>query len=391
AAMMLCVQLALVGVGASVIALFPRQKTPERLLDTSFSIVAVAALCAAVLFLVLSSAIFRELRIVASHPVFALSFLVVTALGALGVLLDQASTALRRGDHALARNVLSGVVTLTLMTVIPFLEAARSAVVIFSTWFAGALAACALGVRQFRRAPLSYSYRPRFDAPLGAELIRIGLPNYFLTLAERAPGPLLPIIVTELLSPADNAYWYAVWMMAWVVFIIPIQSGISLFAEVSHRPDEVSTIVRHSIRSSLALGLLAAIALAVTAEFALGLLGPAYAEAGAMPLRIVVLAVVPTTFVQAYFAACRGTQRLREAIATGVVSTTLAVAVAAAAGPAYGLPGIAIAWVLTQSAAGVWSLWRLRTISRESEENVTDRSRPDPVPAASEPIVSGPL
>ena len=70
-------------------------------------------------------------------------------------------------------------------------------------------------------------------------------------LADRAPGLLLPVLVTELLSPTANAYWYAVWMMAWVVFVIPVQVGMTLFAEASHRPHAIDALVRHAIRSSL--------------------------------------------------------------------------------------------------------------------------------------------
>ena len=66
------------------------------------------------------------------------------------------------------------------------------------------------------------------------ELSRVGLPNDLLTLTERAPGFVLPIVVTELLSPADNAHWYAAWMMAWVVFVIPIQVGRLTPRSLSH-------------------------------------------------------------------------------------------------------------------------------------------------------------
>ena len=46
-------------------------------------------------------------------------------------------------------------------------------------------------------------------------------------------------------------------------------------------------------------------------------LGDDYAASGAAPLRILVIGIVPMAFVQGYFAVCRGTGRLREAVAAG--------------------------------------------------------------------------
>src|SRR5207237_5365923 len=91
-------------------------------------------------------------------------------------------------------------------------------------------------------------------------LVRVGLPDPALPLTEPAPGLMLPILVTELLSPARNAFWYAVWMMAWVVYIIPISMGMALFAEASHRPESLARAVRSGVGSSLLFVVVAAAA-----------------------------------------------------------------------------------------------------------------------------------
>ena len=72
---------------------------------------------------------------------------------------------------------------------------------------------------------------------------------------------------------------------------------------------------------------------------------------------------MPLTFVQAYFSACRARQKLLEAIGTGAVSGIVAVVAAAVAGVAYGLTGMAVAWIVTQLAAGCWAVSRLRWLS----------------------------
>jgi O-antigen/teichoic acid export membrane protein len=191
------------------------------------------------------------------------------------------------------------------------------------------------------------------------------MPNWFLTVTERAPGTLLPIMVTELLSPAANAVWYAAWMIAWVVYIVPIQVGLNLFAEAAHSPKELQRATRQGILTSLAIGVLAALGAGIVGPFLLLFLGGDYADSGSTPLRILVLAFVPFTFIQAYFAICRSRGTMREAIIMGWVAGASGVGAATLMSGPYGLTGMAIAWVATQSLVALWAYVRLRALLDE--------------------------
>ncbi|MDQ3668760.1 MAG: lipopolysaccharide biosynthesis protein [Actinomycetota bacterium] len=363
-AMMLCTQISIFGIGSAVINDLGRYGDhPRRLLDTAFTIVLATSVLAGGLFLVVASSVFEELSVIGSIPLFTAFFLVMCVLGTLGILFDQVSIALRRGDQVLVRGLVFGGVTVALIVVLPDAANAESALAVFSPWVVAGAAACALGVVQLWRTLAGYRYRPGFERVVAARLVRVSLPNYALTLTERAPGLILPIVVTELLSPEANASWYAVWMMAWVIFIIPISVGLALFAEGANRPDALPAAVRQGIRAALAIGLVGAATLAALAPSILSLLGETYAATGATPLRILVWAFVPLVFVQTYFAACRAREQLREAIWTGVVSGVVAVSAATVAGVLYGLDGMAIAWVAVQAATGVWALVRVRSFA----------------------------
>jgi O-antigen/teichoic acid export membrane protein len=363
-AMMLCTQLALLGVGSAFITHFPRmQRRPGPLLDTSLICVAGLGVISGAVFLLVAVAAFRQLDVVAADPLFALLFIGACVAGTLGILLDQVATALRRGDQALSRNVLCAAVTVALLVVLAFAGTPHRAETIFIPWTLAGAAACGVGLAQLRRALPRYRPRAAVDRRLVRELVRAGVPNYVLTLAERTPGLILPVLVAELLSPDANATWYAAWMMAWVVYIVPIQVGMTIFAEVAHDPVSFRRAVRHGVLCSLAVGTCGALVLGGAAQFALSLLGPHYARDGVEPLRILLLGVLPLTFVQAHFSACRARRDLGEAIVTGWLNAVSSVVAAAVAGVAYGLVGMAIAWVAVQSVTGLWSLWRLRIVS----------------------------
>lgn len=362
AAMMLCTQLALLGLGSAVIAEFPKeQRHPSALLNSALLLTTAAALLAGVLFMLLATGAFKELDVVTSSPTYAAIFVAASIVGTVGILLDQVSTALRRGDQVLVRGLLFGGTALFALTLIAA-TAGGGSYAIFLPWLVAGTGACAVGLRQVRMTLRSYRLSADLDREMATRLLRVGLPNYALTVAERAPGLVLPIVVTEILSPEANAAWYTLWMTAWVVFIVPIQVGMTLFAEVAHNRASLPTAVRRAIRTSLFIGGAGALVLLATAHVVLSVLGESYAEAGVTPLRILVLGLIPLTFMHAYFATCRAIGRLGEATATGWVVGVLSVIAGALAGVGHGLDGIAVAWVAVQSVGGAWSAWRLRRL-----------------------------
>jgi O-antigen/teichoic acid export membrane protein len=359
AAMMLCTQFAIGGVGSALITCYPQyRRRPARLLDTSVTVVVLTALAAAGLFLIAASLGLHQLGVVAANPVYALAFTLMTVFGTVGILLDQLSIALGRGDQVLVRGLAFGVVTVAGIALLPLAFGHPGSLAIFAPWALAGATNVALGLVQLRRMLPDYRYRGRVDRATAKDLMRHGLPNYALTLTERAPGLLLPIIVTEVLTPADNATWYAVWMMAWVVYTIPISAGLSLFAEGSNRPAGLRKATGEAIRVALLVGLAASLVLGLFARPLLSLLGSTYGATGATPLRILLLAFVPLTLVQAYFATSRARRRLREAVVVGSVSAAVSVGVAAAAGAAWGLVGMAFGWLAVQCATGAWAVCR---------------------------------
>ncbi len=368
-AMMLCVQLALLGLNSAFVALYPKyRQQPSTLLNTTLNLVSLAALLVAFLFLLLSTTIFHEISIVSKSFTYILFFLGMTLFGTVNTFMDHVSIAIRRSDQVLVRNVSFGVITIVFVAALPLLVKSVTSESIVFAWMLAGFSACVIGAIQIFRSIREYRYRLELDTNIGKGLVSISLKNYLLTLAERAPNWTMPIIVTEMLSPTDNAHWYMLWMMAWVVYIIPISVGQNLFADVSHQPGSYRQALTHSIKTSLLLGTVGAAAMILLAHFLLSLLGTGYAIAGTLPLRILSLAVYPGIFIQAYYGICRGKNILTEAILTGTVAGFTGVMAASLAGLRFGLVGMAIAWLITQCLVGLWALMRLWILSRQKDD-----------------------
>jgi O-antigen/teichoic acid export membrane protein len=365
AAMMLCTQLAIGGVGSAVITCYPEfRNRPAALLDTSGSVVIASSVLAAGVFLVIAALGLRHLDAVPSDPLYAGAFVAMTVFGTVAILMDQLSIALGRGDQVLVRGVVFGASTVVGIAVLPMLLPHAGSAAIFAPWAVAAAVNVGLGIIQLRRLLPGYRFRPRVERSTRRLLLRHGTPNYALTLAERAPGLVLPIVVTQVLTPAANSTWYAVWMMAWVVYTLPISAGLTLFAEGSNRPAQLAEATRAAVRVALLVGIVASLLIGALAHFSLSLLGSAYGATGAAPLRILLLAFVPITFVQAYYAGSRARRRLGEAVAVSWISAAVSVGAAAAGAVVGGLVGMAYAWLAVQTATGLWAVARTATFWR---------------------------
>jgi len=367
-AMMLCVQIALFGIGAAVIKVYPSHlDQPSKLINSALNLIGLSSLSSAIIFLAFARVFFNELNIVAAVPQYAILFLAINLFGAINVLMDHVSIAIKRGDQVLSRNIIFGLTTIIFVAGLPLITASTTSIAIVSAWAAAGLFACVAGAIQLKKSIKAFHYSPSISKTTSSNLISIALPNYLLTLVERAPNWILPILITELMTPVDNARWYAVWMMAWVVFQVPISIGQNLFAEIAANPVDYNKPFKHSLRTSLLVGSAAALAMVVLASAFLSLLGRDYAVAGATPLRILAAAILPITFIQMYYAICRGTNRLKEASITGLIAGITGILGAVYAGPTYGLTGMAIVWLVTQSVAAVWAGIRSSSILKQSQ------------------------
>jgi O-antigen/teichoic acid export membrane protein len=378
--MILCIQLALIGTDWAVIGLYPQfHSSPVPLFRASFTIVVVSGLCAGSSFLLVASQALDELSVVATTPFFAIAFLGACALGSILLLADSLSIAMWRPGQILVRSLAIGGFTLGSLGLYTLLGAEPSADRLFSCWLIGYAGAFSISAFYMNRAVPSWRREARSVGIGIVRVLRAGLPNYALSLAEHAPGLVMPIVVAETLSPETNAYWYTIWLAAVSIYVIPGAASSALFAEVSDPSKRVGTAMRRSLAVSLGLGVLAASLLSALAPTLLALLGDRYADAGTTPLRILVLAVIPLTFFLAYLAVCRATRRFREAVPVVAAVAVVALAGGTFAGVTHGLVGIASAWLTTHCAAGLWAAWRLRMIVRGIARGSLERAE---LPAA---------
>lgn len=368
--LMLCVQIALLGVGAATTILIHRHNSGEvsahhQTIDDAVSFVLLSGAAVGASYVGIAVWVTQGNQTLASDPAVDLLFVAAAAFATVGVLLDQVSLAFSRGWQSTARYLASVVLPVVIVWVTALQGGSLSATDLFLAWSIGTFVAVGVGALQLRRTR-AYSYRPRFVLTRMRNLARIGFPMQLLTLVERAPALLVPVLVTVIVSPATTALWYAAWMAAWAIFTAPVAVGLAHFAEIVKDPASAAQRTSEAIRSALLFGGVLGLIALIAAPHILGLLGPEYAQQSATALRILVLGLLPFTFVQSYDAVCRAQSRLNEAVAVGVVGGTILLTSVLLAAP-HGLTPMAWAWVVGSAPWGTWAALRLRhLLSRES-------------------------
>lgn len=361
AAALLTVQLGMLGVGNATLTLLPaqsdggRQLAASSLLTVAVSTIVVSGAVAAVTY-----GLGSGVGLAWNDPVMTGLFAATALFAAVAYQLDHVGVAQERSDRAMARSLAQSVVQLAVLA-LALAAGIRETSVVVAAVAAGALASVVFGLRQLNRAGVSPDWKHGLRVGPALRLLRPGLPNHALMLADRAPGYLLPLIVAAVLGPTATASWYMVWMMASAVFFVPQSAGFSLQTALAggrSRPGLVSS----ALKASLGLTLAAGVMLLAAGPFLFNFLGPEYAAAGIL-LPVLVPALLLGCVTQVYFGLCRARGRLAEATAVAVSAAVLTVAPAAFTAQQFGLIGISALWSGAQAAASLVAVWRLRMLT----------------------------
>jgi O-antigen/teichoic acid export membrane protein len=371
--MRLCSQIALLGLNAAIIKRLPQSRNQSsQVLGAAFMIAMLASLLAGAGFLLVAAGVLTELGLIARSPDYAAMFILLTVAWTLSVLYDATLTALRRADRIVLRSLAQGTTALLALVTFGLVLGLAGVHSILLAWIAALAMSCSLAFIQIRRLLPGHRYEIAAPWISAKTMLRVGVPNHHLSLALLAPVWLLPVLVAETLGAEANAYWYAVWMVGLLVMIAPNASAQALFAEASSSPHLLRQRVSQALTFSLCVGVVMAIGIVLTADWVLGFLGDNYADAGATPLRILALAVVPRTLIEVYVIIGRATNRLKQPTILAVTGGTVSIVAAMTGAILYGLPGVAIGWVIAQYLACVWAALRVRQFQNARQGETTN-------------------
>jgi O-antigen/teichoic acid export membrane protein len=333
----------LIGLDMSLVRFLPHVDSPRRMINTCLTVASFVSLVVAGIFLAGLRFWSPALSFIRENAVFCLAFLLFAVTRTLSLVIDSAFLAGRRAGFTLLRNTIFSLLRLPLPVL--FALHFRTFGVVSSFGIALAISVALAMFVFLPRVRADYRPAPVLDLGLIKEQWWYSSRSYLSNLLMEAPAYVLPLMVVNRLGAEQNAYFYIAWMIASLLFAVPLGASQSLFAEGSHFEDRLRENVVKSLKSTFLLLVPLAILAAAAGKWLLLVFGQAYSLNALALLWVMCLSSLPMGVTYIYTGVLRVVGRVIELVVMWVfvVSGTLVGSYLLL--PLTGIVGIGYAWL----------------------------------------------
>ncbi len=280
--------LSLFGLDGTMVRFIVSSKNSSAQITQSLLVVGGLGLLISGIYVILVPVYAPALSFVRDNPLYALGFVVAGALSGINLLTDSVFIGARRPEYNL---LVDGLVQGTTKLVLPFALIGLGAYGIFASMGAGYLMAVVVSILCMR-----YVLRLRFDfrskVAITKEQLSYSVSSYIANALNIAPIMALPLITLHALGPAQAAYFYLAFQIAYTVYGISYAIGQALFAEGSSEGSRLVSLGKQAGLLLATVQLAAVIVVASGAPLILSVFGRQYAEHGQHLLRILAVAAI---------------------------------------------------------------------------------------------------
>lgn len=164
---------------------------------------------------------------------------------------------------------------------------------------------------------------------------------------------LLPLIVLERAGATANAYFYMTWTIAYSLYLVSRNMGMSLISEAAADPEQMASYTyRTFIQTSRMLVPMVAVCV-VGAPLILQLFGDTYAEEAAWLLRLLCLSAIPNVITAMYISVARVQRRMLSIVVVFGALCSLVLTLSLIFLDTYGVTGVGLAWLIGQSVIAI--------------------------------------
>ncbi len=363
------------GMGSTLVQVLPRREAGyawSLTLNAGLATGILAGLFTGVIMVVALPHFSQQFAIVTNHVGYAFAFVVGVPIMTVSTLLDQTFIAERAANNMLIRNVAVAVLKIPLLVLPVMLITQVSVIGIFLSGVVSMAIVLVGGVLLLLpRLRRDYCLAVRGIMGQVHSMLASLTGHYFINLGGLSTQYLLPIVVSVRLSPIDNAYYYTTVRVSDFFLSVSAAVAISLFAEGSHRADELSHKVRSSARIIGILLVPTMLFCFLGGRYILSVFGSNYAQHGLLLLRIDIVSTVPDAITNVYISILRVQKRLRFAAVLNLSMAALTLALAWVLLPWLGIAGQGVAYLISTLvgclAAGI-DIIRIRHNRREVSE-----------------------
>jgi O-antigen/teichoic acid export membrane protein len=348
----LLAMISMAGLNSSLIRFLPQAKKPQDLINSCLTISGLFSVVISIIFIVGLDAWSPALAFIKENIIFSLAFIIFTCLWTVSSLLNAVFIARRRAGFVLSKSSIFTALKIPL----PILFASYwHSFGVVASWGISLAVALAIALLLFLpKIQASYKPVPGLHMGIIKDLWRYSSGSYIANLLSTSLRFILPLLVVNLISAEQNAYFYIGWMIASLLFAIPQSVSQSLFAEGSHFEDKLRENVVKSLKFSFLLMIPSIIVIILAGKWLLLAFGHSYSLNALNLLWVLSLSGLPVIINRIYSSMIRVEGKLNELIllwACIVFSVLLASYFIV---PFIGITGIGYAWLGTHTVVAIY-------------------------------------
>jgi O-antigen/teichoic acid export membrane protein len=341
------------------------RRTPRMVIYTYMIVLVLSALVAAIFYLGIPIWA-PTLSFLTQSPVLALWFISAVCIWGIFVLQDSVLTGLRQALWIPAENAAFSITKILLLVVLATIIPQSG---IFVSWTVSVLLIIIpINILLFRRLiPKHVATQPAEDSTIPLRQIsKYVAGNYAAALLANMASTLLPLIITQVKGAEANAHFYLAWTIASALQIMIANMATSLTVEASLDKDNVNSYRRRALIGIIRLILPAAGLLIVAAPIILRLVGQSYVEEGVPLMQLLALAAIPNVYNAVFISMARTNNRVASIVAVYGANAFLVLGLSHFFLPLYGIAGVGLAWVISQTTIALTLMAQTRLQSRQS-------------------------
>jgi len=190
--------------------------------------------------------------------------------------------------------------------------------------------------------------------------------NYAAALFASMSSALLPIVIMQIAGAEANAHFYLAWIIAGSLQIITANMATSLTVEAAHDQENVAHYQRRALLGIARLLIPLSVFLIIAAPVILRFVGESYGEEGTILLQLLAVAALPNIYNMVQVALARINNRMKTVIAIYGVNAGLVLGLSAVFLERFGITGVGLAWVISQTGIAVALFAISRRLVRKS-------------------------
>jgi len=340
--MMFLSYLTLLGFNISIIRYLPKANRKSDLINTTFTLIFIAGLAVTTVALLTIELWSPKLLFLRENIHYSIAFVIFTTVWALTIQMTSVFVAQRSSRFVLIKESVFGTVRIPIMIAL----AASGSLGIFLGWGIGALIGFLLGLTILIKYLPDYSPYITIKRNILQDSFNFSFWNYIATIFNAMPGTLLPVIITNILYAEMAAYFYMAWMIANILYAVPIQVSQSLFAEGANTPEMMRQNLKKATIFIYIIIIPAILFIFILGDFLLSLFGRQYAENGFLVLQLLSVAAIPYAMNLIFFSIERIRGRAKNVTFCYAVLALTTVLISGVLMKSIGLSGVGLAWIV---------------------------------------------